>query len=260
MFQGQLQSALRTLYPPVCVTCDAAVVSDFGLCSACMPAMPFVSGGICRACGVPLAGLSFEETDICETCLHLPRPWTNGRAALLYADRARTVVLQLKHADRTDLARPAGAWLAQAARPLLQSDTLVVPVPMHRSRLLRRKYNQAVLLARQVSRHLECPMCPDLLIRTRKTPMQDHRGRDERFANLNGAIAVSGPRARKRGLSGRHVLLVDDVMSSGATLAACAEACLSGGARQVDVAVLARAAKDEFITPFRARGSQDTDK
>lgn len=92
-------------------------------------------------------------------------------------------------------------------------------------------------------------MSPDLLVRTRKTPMQDHRGREERFSNLDGAIAVSGPRARKIGVQGRHILLIDDVMSSGATLAACAAACAAGQARQVDVAVLARTGKDEFVTP-----------
>ncbi|MDJ0995164.1 MAG: ComF family protein [Dinoroseobacter sp.] len=257
MFQGQLQSALRTLYPPVCVTCESPVTRDFGLCSACLPEMPFISGGICGTCGVPLSGLAFGQTDICDSCLQIPRPWTDGRAAATYADRARTLVLQLKHGDRSDLARPMGAWLAEAARPLLKADTLLVPVPLHRSRLLRRKYNQAVLLARQVSRHLQHPMCPDLLIRTRKTLMQDHRGRDERFANLDKSISVSGPRARKFGLTGRHILLVDDVMSSGATLGACAITCLDAGARQVDVAVFARSALDEFTTGFQDIDSMD---
>ncbi len=176
---------------------------------------------------------------------------------MLYADLGRTLVLQLKHADRTDLARPGGAWMARAGRSLIRADTLLVPVPMHRTRLLRRKYNQAVLLARQVSRHLERPMCPDLLHRGRKTPMQDHRGRDERFANLDGAITVVGPRARNYRLEGRHILLIDDVMTSGATLGVCAEACLAGGASRVDVLVLARTPQDEFVTSYLADTTED---
>jgi len=248
VFQGQLQSVLRVLYPPVCVACAAPVASDFGLCGACLPQVPFIQGGVCGGCGVPLAGLEEGETDVCDTCAQIPRPWDQARAVLVYANLGRTLVLQLKHADRPDLARPLGAWLARAACPLVQDDTLIVPVPMHRTRLLRRKYNQAALLARQAAHDLSLPMCPDLLLRTRRTPMQDHRSRDDRFANLDGAITCHGPRARALGLTGRHVLLLDDVMTSGATLAVAAQACLAAGARAVDVAVLARTAQDEFAT------------
>ena len=257
MFQGQLQTALRTLYPPSCVACRAPVASDFGLCGSCLRDTPFIAGGTCTACGVPLAGLSEGEIDICEECLTVPRPWSRGRAAMTYEDLGRTLVLQLKHSDRTDLAQPAGAWLARAARPLVRGDTLVVPVPMHRTRLLKRTYNQAVLLARVAARHLERQMVPDILERTRRTPMQDHRSADERFANLDGAITVRGASARNAGLVGRHVLLVDDVMTSGATLSACATACLDAGAEEVDVAVLARVRRDEFVTSYLP--SQDTD-
>lgn len=100
-------------------------------------------------------------------------------------------------------------------------------------------------------------MCPDLLTRLRKTPMQDFRGREERFANLDGAISVAGPRARKHGLKGRHILLIDDVMTSGATMASCADACLAAGARRIDVAVLARTPLDEFVSPFRTQDQKE---
>lgn len=260
MFHGQLQTALQMVYPPSCIACRAPVASDFGLCGDCLRETPFIAGGICDTCGVPVSGLAESETDICEDCLTIPRPWHRGRAVMTYEDLGRTLVLQLKHSDRTDLARPAGDWLARAARPLLRGDTLVLPVPMHRTRLLRRTYNQAVLLARVAARHLERQMVPDLLTRTRRTPMQDQRSFDERFANLDGAVAVCGARARSAGLEGRHVLLIDDVMTSGATLAACATACLDAGAEDVDIAVLARVRREEFVGHAPGTGDRITAK
>lgn len=148
----------------------------------------------------------------------------------------------LKHGDRHDVAGPAALWLARAAQPLLKPDTLVVPVPLHWLRLLRRRYNQAVVLARAFAREVSCPMCPDLLIRPRATPSLGGLGREERFAALSGAIKVH-PR-RGHHIVGRDILLVDDVMTTGATLAVAAEACFAGGAASVNILTLARAAKD----------------
>ncbi len=162
---------------------------------------------------------------------------------MLYADRARQLVLALKHGDRPDIARPAGAWLARAARPLLAPDTLIAPVPLHWTRLLRRRYNQAALLAKSLAARTGTEICPDLLIRPRRTPMLDHAGFDRRFEILRDAIAAH-PRHRQR-MAGRPVLLVDDVMTSGATLSACATVCQAAGAGRVDVVALARVAKDD---------------
>ena len=175
--------------------------------------------------------------------MQTPRPWRQGRAALLYADRARQLVLALKHGDRPDIARPAGAWLARAARPMLVPGTLIAPVPLHWTRLLRRRYNQAALLAAALAQHSGADHCPDLLIRTRRTRKLEDVTAEERLEILRGVIAAH-PKRRHR-ITGRPVLLVDDVMTSGATLAACAAACQAAGAGSVDVVVLARVAKDD---------------
>ncbi len=151
-------------------------------------------------------------------------------------------MLALKHGDRLDLARPAGEWLMRAARPILSGDMLVAPVPLHWTRLFRRRFNQSALLSRALARAAGLDHCPDLLLRTRRTESQEGRDRDGRFANLAGAIRVH-PRHRAR-IGARAVLLVDDVMTSGATLAAAADACLGAGAASVSVVTLARVAKD----------------
>ena len=175
--------------------------------------------------------------------MQTPRPWRQGRAALLYADRARQLVLALKHGDRPDIARPAGSWLARAARPMIEARTLIAPVPLHWTRLLRRRYNQAALLAAALAREVGADHCPDLLIRNRRTPKLEDVTAEERLEILSGAISAH-PK-RRHGMAGRPVLLVDDVMTSGATLAACAAACHAAGAGSVDVVVLARVAKDD---------------
>lgn len=241
---GAVQVVLRAIYPPQCLTCDARVTTDFGLCGPCWRDTPFIAGLTCDKCGVPLPGEGPQDGApvFCDDCLTLARPWDRGRAALLYKDNARKIVLGLKHADRVDLAWPAAVWMAQLAAPLILPEMVVAPVPLHWLRLLKRKYNQAALLAQGVAQRLRLDYCPDLLLRSRRTPTQEGRDRDGRFANLAEALRPH-PRRVDRML-GRPVLLVDDVMTSGATLAAAADVCLAGGASSVNVLVLARVAKD----------------
>lgn len=230
------------IYPPRCLTCSAFTDADHALCPECWAQTPFVSGLVCDGCGVPLPGDAAQETRVlCDDCLTIARPWAHGRAALMYEDNARTLVLRLKHADRPDLAVSAGGWIARAVRPVVPPDALVAPVPLHWLRLWRRRYNQSALLARHAALALGLDFCPDLLTRLRRTPTQDGRSRQGRFANQQGSMRLT-PRHAAR-IAGRPVLLIDDVMTSGATLAAAAEACLAAGSGEVSVAVLARVAK-----------------
>lgn len=237
-----LQAALRLIYPPRCLTCDALVTTDFGLCADCWRETSFITGLVCDLCGTPLPGEDPGHAAQCDDCLSIARPWARGRAALLYRDNGRRLVLSLKHGDRLDLAGPAAGWMGKAALAVLQPGMLVAPVPLHWTRLVSRRYNQAALLSAGVARMAGLAHCPDLLLRRRHTGTQEGRDRDGRFRNLDGAVRVHPGRAGA--LAGRPVLLIDDVMTSGATLAACAEACLSAGASQVSVLVLARVAKD----------------
>lgn len=143
-----LQSLIQAIYPPQCVMCDARTDVDFALCGPCWAETPFVTGLCCDRCGAPLPGQGEPEAGVlCDDCMTIARPWSKGRAALVYKDKARRMVLSIKHGDRTDLTRSAGPWMARAGRDLIGRDSLIVPIPLHRFRLLRRKFNQAALLA-----------------------------------------------------------------------------------------------------------------
>ncbi|EYD73215.1 ComF family protein [Limimaricola hongkongensis] len=231
---------LRAIYPSACMGCGELTAADFALCGGCWRDTPFLGGALCGLCARPLPGEA-EPGLVCDDCHAQPPPWGAGRAVLRYRDGARRLVLALKHGDRTDLARPMGGWMARAAADLVRPGMLVVPVPLHRGRLWRRRYNQSALLAARLARELRIDRCPDALWRRRPTPsLSGDAG--ARHAALAGAIAPH-PRRGAR-MRGRPVLLVDDVLTSGATLAACARAARAAGAEEICVIALARAAPD----------------
>lgn len=236
-----LQTVLNVIYPPSCALCDAETTETGGLCGPCWVRTPFLTGCLCALCGVPLEGDPDPEAR-CDDCLVIARPWSAGRAAVAYTQAARAMVLRLKHGDRLDLVDPAAGWMVRAAQGFWPDAPLLVPVPLHWTRRITRRYNQAALLARAVGRKTGSEVAPMALIRTRRTMKQERTSRAERFEALSGAIAAH-PRYGAA-LSGRNVVLIDDVMTSGATLAASAEACLGAGARDVRVLTLARVVKD----------------
>ncbi len=239
-----MQSAVRLIYPPQCLTCDDFVDGDGSLCGKCWRDTRFITGLCCDKCGVPLPGDIEDESEalFCDGCLKTPRPWARGRAAVLYKDNGRNLVLALKHADRQDLAKPAAKWMAIRAAELVQYDTVMVPIPLHWTRLLKRRYNQSALLTHQLSRILGTDHCPDALVRRKRTQSLEGLGAVARYETLADAIAPHPKRGSN--LAGKHVMLVDDVFTSGATLAQATKACLQSQAREVSVIALARVAPD----------------
>lgn len=237
-----MQSIIRAIYPAQCVACDALTESEFGLCGDCWRDTKFIGGLVCDSCGTPLPGEDTGTIEQCDDCMTIARPWARGRAAVIYAGIGRRLVLGFKHGDRTDLARPAAIWMARVVRPILSDDTVLVPVPLHWVRRVRRRYNQAALLAQALGKELGRPVCADALLRPHKTKPLEGHGREARFVALSGAIVPNPKRAPM--IAGKAVLIVDDVMTSGATLAASAKAAKAAGARDVSIVTLARVVKD----------------
>lgn len=233
------RAVLDVLLPPQCLTCDAPVDAPGRLCAACFRATGFITEPFCLGCGAPFAHVEQGGADrLCPGCRLHARPWGRARAALRYDGQARRLLLPFKHADRPDLAWPLAMLLARAGAALLRDADVIVPVPLHRRRLIARRFNQAALLARVLARLGDRPAVLDALQRRRRTVSLGDLSAESRARVVAGAFAVRDRRAAR--IAGRRVLLIDDVMTSGATCAECTHTLLAAGATNVDVLVVAR--------------------
>lgn len=244
--------ALDALLPPQCLSCAELVSEPGSLCAGCWGRLRFIAAPLCAICGWPFdsdptTGEASSETSpvdlICGTCLREPPAFDRARAVLAYDDASRGLILGFKHADRTHGAPAFARWLARAGSELLITADVIAPVPLHWSRLLARRYNQAALLALGLAKLSARQAVPDLLVRRRATPSQGRLSRAERLRNVAGAFAVRP--SRLAAARGRRILLVDDVLTTGATVSACAKALRRAGAASVDVVTLARVIRPE---------------
>jgi ComF family protein len=225
------------LYPPSCLACRSAVGSAQALCPACWRSMPFIERPVCERLGVPFA-LDLGPGLISPAAIADPPVFGKARAVARHDGPARGLVHKLKFSDRLDMAGPMGLWMARAGAELTEGADALVPVPLHPVRFWRRRYNQSTLLAQEVSRACGVPVRPDWLARVKATRPQVGLTRAERAENLQGSFRVpEGLRAR---VSGSRIVLVDDVLTTGATANAAARVLLRAGAASVDVLTFAR--------------------
>ena len=232
------KTLLDLFFPPLCMGCRQQM-AETGFCAACWSAVTFLDGPACACCGLPF-GVALEGEMLCAACLTTPPAFDSARAILSYDEHSRTAILALKHADRLELVPGFARWLGRSGRPLLERCDLVVPVPLHRARLWQRRYNQAAELARQLARDWNRPFDPLVLTRSRATPSQGAMASAKaRRRNVQRAFKV--PEAAK--IKGKRVLLLDDVLTTGATAEACARALKRAGAAEVHVLALARVVK-----------------
>jgi ComF family protein len=232
------RAALDLVFPPTCMACRAAVAEPGALCGACWRAMRFIERPFCDRLGTPFEH-DLGSGVLSQRAVDDPPVFQRARAVVCFEDGpARRLVHRLKYSDRLELARPMGAWMARAGSDILADADALAPIPLHYTRLWRRQFNQAAVLAREISRHCRKNLELGLVERVRRTHSQVGLSRAERVKNLQGAFCC--PEAAP--LRGRRIVLVDDVLTSGATANAAARALLRGGAKAVDVLVFARVA------------------
>jgi ComF family protein len=233
------RGVLDLLLPPLCARCGDAVSEPGQLCAACFQTLTFIAEPMCRRCGVPFGTVAEAgAARLCDRCIKWPPAWRQARAAFLYDDAAKAMILPLKHDDRGDLVRVLGVHMHRAGAALLARSEILVPVPLHRARLLHRRFNQAAILAHELGRRTHVPVLADGLQRTHATlPLGSYSAAERREALYGSIMVRPGRRGR---IAGQRVLLVDDVLTSGATANECARALLDGGALNVDVLVASR--------------------
>lgn len=235
--RGPLTRALDAVLPPRCLKCGLVVAAQGALCPTCWQGLSFLSPPCCACCGQPF-DFDLGPGALCGACTQAAPAFDRARSVLRYDEASRDLILAFKHADRTSLTPAFAAWLKRAGDELIQDADLIVPVPLHWSRLFSRRYNQAALLAVSLGNRAGKVAVPDLLTRRRATQKQGHLGRLARQRNVAGAFAVH-PR-RLNLVAGKRVLLIDDVITTGATITTCAKVLRQAGAAAVDVLALAR--------------------
>ena len=236
---GARRAALEFLYPPTCLACNGAVAEPGALCGRCWRAMRFIERPFCDRLGTPFPH-DMGEGVLSQRAVDDPPVFQRARAVVCFEDGpARRLVHRLKYSDRMELARPMGAWMARAGADILGEADALAPTPLHFTRLWRREFNQAAALAREVARICGKPCETDLIERVKRTRSQVGLSRSQRATNVQRAFRCP-PTAKLRD---RRIVLVDDVLTSGATANAAARALLRGGAKSVDVLVFARVAR-----------------
>lgn len=231
------RALLDLVYPPLCLSCETAVRDADALCGRCFARLRAISAPYCPILGLPFE-VSLGPHAVSAEAIAEPPPFRRARSAVLYNEVARKVVGRLKYGDRPELARFCGGLMVRAGADLFAGDPVIVPVPLHRRRHFERRYNQSAELARIVGRSTGLGVEPGLARRTRRTRQQVGLTAEARERNVAGAFAID-PQAVGR-LAGRGVIIVDDVITTGATVKALTRAFQRAGVEHVDVLSFAR--------------------
>lgn len=229
----------RLIFPPVCPGCQAAIAGSGAVCADCWKTLRFIERPYCEVLCLPFSydlGRGFLSAE----AIADPPPFGRLRAAVLYQDLAARLVSSLKYGDRTDLAPLLAGWMSRAGTELVAEADVVVPIPLHAGRLWRRRFNQSAELARHVAKGAGLTFAPLALSRIKATKSQVGLGPKERRDNVRGAFRVK--ENRRIEVEGRHVLLVDDVFTTGATVSSATRALKRAGAKDVDILTFARVA------------------
>ncbi len=225
--------------PSQCLGCSVVVEAPDTLCADCWAKLSMIGPATCQCCGLPF---SFNQDGLlCGECIRLTPPFARARSAVIYNEGSRHLIMRFKHGDRPEAARLFATWMASCAPDLVADADVLIPVPLDPKRLFKRRFNQAALIAKEISRHRDIPVLFDTVERIRPTPTQGHLNPSQRRRNVAGAFAV--PADRKKQVAGKRVLLIDDVFTTGATARAVTRQLIKAGACAVDVLTTARVVK-----------------
>src|SRR5690349_22298898 len=225
------------ILPPTCLACRVPIAETAGLCARCWTQAGFIERPYCERLGTPFPA-DYGGELISPAALASPPAYGRARAAARYSDVARDLIHMMKYGDRMDLVHALGRWMARAGGELLSDADALVPVPLHWRRLWQRRFNQSSALAHAISRVSKVPVMDEVLLRARATQPQFGLPREQRAENVQGAFKV--PKEKRIEVKGKKLVLIDDVLTTGATADACTKILLRAGALRVDVLVLAR--------------------
>lgn len=237
-----LRATMDILLPPRCISCGAPIWGEAQVCATCWATLQFIEAPLCEVSGVPFPFDSGAGALSAEVLARRPA-FGRARAVLRYDGSSGRLVSRLKYGDRLEAVPLFARWMTRAGADLLETADVIVPVPLHPSRLFQRRFNQSAELARAISRISGIPVAPDLLMRTRATPTQVGLSASARRRNVAGAFALAPGTGEK--VAEARVLLIDDVLTTGATVEACARRLGAEGAVNVDVLTLARVVPGE---------------
>lgn len=235
------QLAMNFLFPPRCMACGVDVDAHPSFCRDCFQQIRLISDPCCSLCGLPFE-YDLGQGALCGMCMHDAPPYDMARAAMHYDDLSRNLITRLKYGDRSEAVAAHARQLLRAGHGLLSQADVIIPVPLHVRRLMQRRFNQSAMLAHALGDISDHPVWPDALIRIRYTKPQAGLLRRERLRNVTGAFRANHRYASQ--LRGRRVLLVDDVMTTGATINACSDTLRAAGAVHIGVLTLARTIRE----------------
>lgn len=231
-------TALDYIFPPRCLQCNIFIVTHHNFCHECWSNIQFITTPHCRICGMPVEFSSLLAASLCNLCISHRPIYHNARSALAYDLAARPLITRFKYHDYSLIAPVFAKWMATAGKDILLNADIIVPVPLHWRRFLFRRYNQSSLLAYHIGKLCCIPFNDSYLVRKHHTTSQAQLSRKDRLNNVKEAFHVE--LSNRPAFEGKHIILIDDVMTSGATISACSQTLLNSGASKVSVLTLAR--------------------
>lgn len=245
IFVSTIHKIIDFVLPPRCILTGDIVDRQGMIAPQAWAQLNFVASPYCSSCGVPFDFEDNHEGNKCAACLKTPPVYDQARAALVYDDASRDLILPFKHGDKTHYVRGFLPWLKQAGGDLIERSDYIVPVPLHRWRLIQRRYNQAGIMTSYLAKECQKNYLLDGLLRVRATPTQGHMRVKERKKNVKKAFAVNPKHLLA--VQGKSMLLIDDVYTSGATAEECAKVLKRAGAAEVNVLTLSRVVRPKNV-------------